>query len=120
MVQLIFQAVLISDSFETYRNDARNIGGRIKPQGLACSLYINIIYIYIVFFYRRLDFTANPHNVGRTSSNTSQVFFILFFQSLLFFWKEAHTCFFTRDRLIKILWCTGFFGVRLICVCKTF
>lgn len=27
---------------------------------------------------------------------------------LFFFWKEAHTCIFTRDRLIKILWRTGF------------
>lgn len=85
------------------------------------------------FFHSRLGLTANPHNTGRTSSNTSQVFFpstppslisksapsfygVLFF--FFFFWKEAHTYVFTRDRLIKILRRTSF-SRRPICVCKT-
>jgi len=105
MVELIFWMVLISNSLEMYSENERNIGGRIKPQGLVLA-----VDIYTYIFYSRLGFTANPHNAGRTSSNSSQVFFsfLSFGLSFFFSWKEAHTCIFTRDRLIKILWRTGF------------
>jgi len=51
---------------------------KIKPQWLFVCVHEGSGGCgYIYFFHSRLSFTANPHNAGRTSSNTSQVFFFV-------------------------------------------
>jgi len=44
MVELIFWVVLISNSLEMYSENERNIGGRIKPQGLVLAVDIYIFF----------------------------------------------------------------------------
>jgi len=114
MVELIFWVVLISNSLEMYSENERNIGGRIKPQGLVLAVDI---YIFFTVDWVLQLILIMPVERARILAR----FFFHFSLSVspIFFPGKKPT----RAFLHGIGW-SRFYGVRvfrlrLICVCKT-